>query len=151
MVRQVDAQRRMPPAALAAAVALGLGIAGCGGGDDDFANDPRPAASITLSAAISPGRVTVSPARFGAGPVELIASNQTSISQRLTLRSSRVGRPGQALRQTTGPINPGDTASLKADLAAGDYLVTARSATIDPARIIVGPRRPGSRDELLQP
>jgi len=150
MVRQVEAQRRMPAAAVAAAVALGLGLAGCGGGDD-FANDPRPPPSITLSAAISPARVTVSPARFGAGPVELIASNQTATSQRLTLRSSPIGRPGAVLRQTTGPINPGDTASLKADLPAGDYLVTTRSARIDPARIVVGPRRPGGRTALLQP
>jgi hypothetical protein len=141
----------MPPAAVAVAVALGLGIAGCGNGDDDFANAPRPPASITLSAAISPGRVTVSPARFGAGPVKLIASNQTSTSQRLTLRSSPIGRPGEVLRQTTGPINPGDTASLQADLRAGNYLVTARTATIDPARITVGPRRPSRTDELLQP
>jgi hypothetical protein len=136
----------MPRAAVAVAVALGLGLAGCGGGDD-FANSPRPPAPITLSAAISQARVTVSPARFGAGPVELIASNQTTTSQRLTLRSS----PGQGLEQTTGPINPGDTASLKADLSAGSYLVTARSAAIDPARIVVGPRRSSDTDGLLQP
>jgi hypothetical protein len=150
MVRQVDAQRRMPRAAIAVAVALGLGIAGCGGGDD-FANSPRPPAPITLSAAISPARVTVSPSRFGAGSIELIASNQTPTSQRITLRSSPIGRPGQQLEQSTGPINPGDTASLKADLSPGSYLVTARSAAIDPARIVVGPRRSSATDGLLQP
>jgi hypothetical protein len=136
----------MPRAAVAVAVALGLVLAGCGGGDN-FANDPRPAAPITISAAISAGRVTVSPSRFGAGAIELIASNQTPTSQRITLRS----RAGGQLEQSTGPINPGDTASLKADLTQGSYLVTTRSSAIDPARIVVGKPRPSSSDGLLQP
>jgi hypothetical protein len=140
----------MPPAALAAIVALSLGVAGCGGGDD-FANSPRPAAPITLSAAISTARVTVSPSRFGAGAIELIASNQTPTSQRLTLRSTGSTSSTDALEQTTGPINPGDTASLKADLVRGSYLVTARSAAIGPATIVVGPPRPSGADSLLQP
>jgi hypothetical protein len=150
MLRLVDARRKLPAAALAAVVALGLAAAGCGG-DDDFANDPRPAAPITVSAAILPARVTVSPARFGAGAIELIASNQTQTSQRVTLRST--GRTSQAdeLVQSTGPINPGDTASLKADLVTGSYVLTARSAAIDPARIVVGTARAGGADSLLQP
>jgi len=145
MVRQVDAQRRMPPAALAAIVAVGL-VAGCGGGDE-FANDARRPAPISVGAVISSARVTVSPAHFGAGTIELIASNQTTTSQRVTLRSSGAAN----LEQTTGPINPGDTASLTADLAEGSYLVTARSAAIDPARIVVGAERESATDTLLQP
>ena len=96
--------------------------------------------------------MTVSPARFGAGSIELIASNQTATSQRLTLRSSSSSsRGGDRLDQSTGPINPGDTASLKADLTTGSYLVTARSRGIDPARIVVGPPRSSATDGLLQP
>jgi polygalacturonase len=150
MVRLVDAQRRMPRAAVAAFVALGFGVAGCGG-DGEFANSPRPAAAITVSAAILPARVTVSPSHFGAGTIELIASNQTATSQRVTLRSRRRPSGGATLEQSTGPINPGDTASLKADLTAGDYLVTARSDTIAPARIVVGAPRRDTGDGLLQP
>ncbi len=151
MVRQVDAQRRMPRAALAALALLGVAIGGCGGGDD-FANDARPAAPITVSAAISQGRVTVSPSRLAAGTIELIASNQTRTSQRVTLRSSGSGGGTEALEQTTGPINPGDTASLRADLRRGSYLVTARSSAIDPARLVVGAARSGAgADGLLQP
>jgi hypothetical protein len=139
----------MPGTALAA-IALSLGFAGCGG-DDHFADKPRPAAPITVSAAISPARVTVSPSRLGAGAIELIASNQTATSQRVTLRSSASTSPDEPLVQSTGPINPGDTASLKADLVKGTYRVTARSAAIDPATIVVGaPRRSGA-DALLQP
>jgi hypothetical protein len=140
----------MPRAAAAAFVALGLGVAACGG-DGEFANGPRPPAAIIVSAAILPGRVTVSPSRFGAGTIELIASNQTATSQRVTLRSR--GRPsgGEELEQSTGPINPGDTASLKADLTAGRYLVTARSEAIAPATIVVGVPRQDAQDGLLQP
>jgi hypothetical protein len=152
MVRLVDVQRRTPRAATAAFVALGLGFGATGCGDDGgFANDPRPAAAITVSAALLPARVTVSPTHVGAGTVELIASNQTSTSQRVTLRSQ--GRPdgGAPLEQSTGPINPGDTASLKADLSPGRYLVTARSRAIAPATIVVGPPRKDAGDGLLQP
>jgi hypothetical protein len=150
MVRQVDAQRRMPWAAVAVFAALGLGAAGCGS-DDEFANSPRPPAAITVSAVISPGRVTVSPSHIGAGTIELIASNQTTTSQRVTLRSR--GRPsgGEQLEQSTGPINPGDTASLKADLSPGRYLVTADSEAIAPATIVVGAARENAEDGLLQP
>jgi hypothetical protein len=152
MVRLVDVQRRMPRTARAAFVALGIGagLAGCGG-DGKFANDPRPAAAITVSAAILPARVTVSPSHVGAGTVELIASNQTSTSQRLTLRSR--GRPsrGTPLEQSTGPINPGDTASLKADLRPGRYLVTVGSDAVASATIVVGPPRENAGDGLLQP
>ena len=147
MVRQVDAQRRMPRAARAALIALALGVAGCGGGDD-FANDPPAAPPKTVGAVISPLRVTVSPARLGAGTIELIASNQTTTSQRVTLRSQGAAAK---LEQSTGPINPGDTASLTATLTAGRYLVTARSPAIDPAPIVVGAAAGGSADGLLQP
>ena len=145
MVIAVDVQRRTPAAALAV-VALALAVSGCG--DDDFANEPRPPGAITVSAAISAGRVSLSPSRLGAGTIELIASNQTTRSQRLTLRS-RGRSQEQQLEQTTGPINPGDTASLRADLAAGSYLVSARSGAIDPATLVVGARR--DRAGLLQP
>jgi hypothetical protein len=152
MVRLVDVQRRMPWAARAALVTLGVGVAFTGCGDDGgFANDPRPAAAVTVSAAILPARVTVSPSHIGAGTVELIASNQTSTSQRVTLRS-RVRAGGRApLEQSTGPINPGDTASLKADLSAGRYLVTVRSEEIVAATIVVGPARRNAGDDLLAP
>lgn len=143
--------RRMPRATGGVALVVALGLGGCGG-DEDFANEERVPAPIVLSAAITPSNVTVSPSRLGAGTIELIASNLTSRSQRLTVSSEALGSAGATpLRQRTGPINPGDTASLTADLRQGTYRVTTGAAAISPATIRVGPPRPSAKDTLLQP
>ena len=142
--------RRMPSAAAGAVVALALAASGCGG-DDEFANDPRAPSPITLSASITRVNVTVSPSRLGAGAIELIASNLTGRSQQLTLSSRSLSGGGDPLEQRTGPINPGDTASLTADLAQGVYRVSTGSGAITPATIRVGPPRPSAQDELVQP
>jgi hypothetical protein len=143
--------RRTPRTVAGVTIALALGLAGCGGGDDDFANDARRPAPITLSASITPSSVTVSPSRLGAGTIELIASNLTSTSQQLTLSSQTLTAGADPLEQRTGPINPGDTASLTADLVQGTYRVTTRSGAITAATIRVGPARPSAKDQLLQP
>jgi hypothetical protein len=95
--------------------------------------------------------VTVSPSRLGAGSIELIASNLTGESQQLTLSSRSLTGGGEPLEQRTGPINPGDTASLTADLAQGIYRVSTGSGAITPATIRVGPPRRSAQDELVQP
>jgi len=104
-----------------------------------------------IGAAVAQSRVSVSPARLGAGPIDLIASNQTTTSQEITLRSEAGPAAAKRLQQSTGPINPGDTASLKADLLPGSYSVSVSSPRIAPARITVGPPRPSSQDRPLQP
>jgi hypothetical protein len=147
MVSVVGA-RGLPRAAVA--LVLVLGVSGCGGGED-YTGDRPPAAAITVSAVISPTRVSLSPSRFGAGTIELLASNQTSTSQRLELRSVRLTAGGRPLVQRTGPMNPGGTASLKADVDAGAYVVSARSPPIEPARIAVGAPRASATHRLLQP
>ena len=103
----------------------------------------------SVAATIAPSRVSVSPSRFGAGPIELLASNQTTSSQRLTLRSAAAD--SEPLQQSTGPINPGDTASLSADLAPGSYSVSVGSGAIAPARIEAGAPRPSGQDRPMQP
>ncbi len=149
-MRPVHATRTTAWAACLGALALAFGAAGCGG-DDDFVNAPRPPAEITLSATIAPTGITVSPARVGAGPIELLVSNQTRTSQRLTLQTETLADGGRELRQSTGPINPGDTASLKATLHSGTYSVLVDGDAIDPARIDVGAARASAQDRLLQP
>ena len=149
-MRSLHALRRTPWTAAWVSVAVACGAGGCGA-DDDFANEERSPTPLTLSASITRTDVTVSPSRLGAGTIELIASNLTPTSQRLTLRSRVLAPGGAPLEQRTGPINPGDTASLTADLAQGTYRVTTGSRAIAPATIRVGPRRRSAQDQLLQP
>ena len=126
-------------------------LIGACGGDDEFANRERAPAPIILSASITPRDITVSPSRIGAGTVELIASNLTSTSQQITLRSEMLSAGTAPLQQRTGPINPGDTASLTADLVQGTYRLTTRAGREPSATLRVGPTRSGSSAGLLQP
>lgn len=129
---------------LAAAAAL---VAGCGDGGD-YKNEPRPPAPIVLTASISKDRVSVSPDAFGAGPVTLIVTNQTKASQQLSLEiaNGEAGFKGQ-----TGPINPRDTAQLKADLKPGGYSVHVDGGSIRAAHLKVGKERASAQNDLLQP
>jgi hypothetical protein len=128
-----------------------LVVAGCGGADDDYANKPRPPAPIVISASIGSDRVSVSPRTFGAGPITLIVTNQTERAQDLTLETDEIGGDAPGLAQTSGPINPGDTASLKADLRRGTYKIAVDGNGIAATRLNVESERPSSQDELLQP
>jgi hypothetical protein len=145
MLRAAGAKQRRAVVALALVAAFG----GCGG--DEFANDPRAAPAVTVGAVVTVKGVTVSPARVGAGAVELLASNQTSRSQRVLLRSVRLAHGGTRLSQSTGPINPGGAASLQADLAEGTYVVSVRSSAIEPTTLVVGAPRASGSDKVLQP
>ena len=124
-------------------------LTGCGGGDDDYANNPRPPAPINVTAAITDRGITVSPTKFGAGPVVFIIANQTDDPQKVTLESDTSGGPG--IKQTTSPINPDGTATLKVDMKTGDYEVRADGGDIEAAALTVGAARESAQDELLQP
>ena len=141
------ARRRAPRAVVGAALAAAI-LAGCGG--DEFANDERPAEPISVGAVITPRGITASPSRFGAGTIELKASNQTEKSQRVRLRSDRLSSGGSPLEQTTGPISPGGVATLKADVDPGTYVLSA-SPRGGATRIIVGAARESAQDRVLQP
>ncbi|MDP2712352.1 MAG: hypothetical protein Q8O56_14130 [Solirubrobacteraceae bacterium] len=137
----------MPRAAVALVVALMIAIGGCG---DEFDGRERPA-PITLQASVTPRAVTVAPASIGAGPIELVVRNLTPASLQVTLRSEALSAGTAPLQQSTGPINPGDTGALSAELVQGTYRITTSPATTTPARIRVGPQRSSAPDQLLQP
>jgi len=139
--------RRTATAALAATAAL----TGCGGSGSDFENNPRPPAPIVLTASIDDQQVSVSPRRFGAGPISLIVTNLTSTAQRVTLESNDRRGQGPGLRQESAPISPRDTATLTADVDPGRYLVHVRGDAIDAARLRVGAQRASAQNDLLQP
>lgn len=132
---------------LAAALAAPF-AAGCGE-EESYSNEPRPPSPIVLTAAINKDEVSVSPRTFGAGPVSLVITNQTSAAQEITFETAG---SAAGFTQQTGPINPGDTATLKAEIARpGKVTVKVQGDGIDPAELDVGPRRASAQDELLQP
>ena len=149
-MRRVHRHRRVTTPAIALAMSA---LVGCGasGDDDDYANEPRPASPIVISASISPDGVSVSPKTFGAGPITLIVTNQTQRSQELTLETDEIAGSAPGIEQNSGPINPGDTAQLQADLREGTYRVGVEGSGIGAASLEVGEPRPSSQDELLQP
>jgi hypothetical protein len=133
---------------LLAAASLACGVAGCGG--SDYQNKPRPPSPINVTAAISNKRVSLSPATFGAGPIVLIVSNQSSAPQTLTFETQELGGSKPGLRKKTSAIEPRGTATLQVDVRKGTYAASASSA-IAPATVEVGPERKSAQDELLQP
>lgn len=123
---------------------------GCGE-DDDYENEPRPPAPIVVSAAITQDGVSVSPRTFGAGPITLIVTNQTESAQEITLETDEIAGGAPGIEQETGPISPGDTASLKADLRQGTYRVGVDGRGISAAALDVGEPRESAQNQLLQP
>lgn len=132
-------------AVLGGAVLLG---AGCGD-NGSYANNPRPASPLTVSASVTPKRVTVSPDRIGAGPIVLLVANLTSTSQTVSITplSTAGGGPPEA---STGPINPQGTAELQYDAARGGYRIGVGHGPA-PAVLRVGAQRPSGQDQLLLP
>jgi hypothetical protein len=138
--RRIRARRAMPALALCVGA---LVIASCGGSDNRTAN--RPPVPINVSVQLGTRKVTVSPAKFGAGPITILVANQSGASQTLTIDGPRV-------RQSVGPINPEDTATLKVTVGPGDYtLSTDESAGLRPTQLHVGPERQSGQNTLLLP
>lgn len=125
-------------------------IAGCGS-DDDYANEPRPPAPINIAAAITDDKISVSPQSFGAGPIVLIVSNQSDAPQKVTFETENTPGTGPGIRQTTSPINPRGTATLKVDVTEGTYELSVDSSGIKSATVDVGAKRESAQNELLQP
>jgi hypothetical protein len=125
-------------------------MSGCGA-ESDYANDPRPPTPINVTAAITRDRVTVSPARFGAGPVVIIIANETNRAHRITIETDELGASTPGVKQSTAPINPQGTATLKLDLKRGRYTVSADGSGIERMPVRVGRERKSSSGDLLTP
>jgi hypothetical protein len=143
--RDITGGRRAGIAALTVAV---LALAGCGGDGETRDNTPRPPAQILITAAITQDGISVSPTRFGAGPVALVVTNLTQTAQQVTFESD--GRQA-GFTQETGPISPSDTGRLQADVPPGDAVIRVAADGIEPAQITVGPERPSAQNELQLP
>ena len=134
-------------ASLAVAIAALSAAAGCG--DEDFANNPRPPVPVGLTGVIQDDKVTVSPAKVGAGQVTITISNQTPGPKSITLE-------GGGTTETVGPVGPLDTAEITRTLQPGSYEVRAGSEravrkAIAPATLDIGKERQNSSGDLLLP
>jgi hypothetical protein len=140
--------------------ASAIAAAGCGGGSK-FANRPRPPSPINLTVYINNARVSVSPSSVGAGPIVFIVTNQASHAESLEIQPANAASGSQPTADT-GPINPQATATVKVDLAQGDYTMmtvsgsssqsaTATEPMIQPAQLRIGPPRPSAKNATLQP
>jgi hypothetical protein len=127
-----------------AVLAGGLLITGCGNREKDYANDPRPPSPLNVAAYISSDRVSVSPSTFGAGPIVVIVTNQSGVSQEVTLT-------GDEVTQSTGPINPGDTGQMKVFAREGTYTLLVSAGGVRSATVNVGPERESAQNQVLQP
>jgi hypothetical protein len=122
-------------------------IAGCGG--EDFKNEARAPVRLALTGVIQNDKVTVSPAKLGAGPVEITISNQTDSVRTITLE-------GESIKERQGPVQPGATATIQKTLDPGSYEVRAGSEQavrkeIQPAVLTIGKERKNSNNDLLLP
>ena len=128
--------------------AVALLASGCGE-EKSYSNNPRPASPIVVTAAITKNEVAVSPKSFGAGPISLVITNQTSAAQQITFETAGTDA---GFTQQTGPINPGGTATLKANVEEpGKIIVKVQGDGIAPAQLQVTEKRKSAQDELLQP
>ena len=114
-------------------------LAACG--EEDFPNDPRPPAPISLTARIGDGGVSVGPQEVGAGLANITVSNQTADPATLVLEGPT--------DESSDEIVAGGTGTLKVALEEGDYQVSNNGSGA--AQLTVGPERESSQNELLLP
>jgi hypothetical protein len=143
------------------AIVVGILLAGCGA--EEHANDPRPASATQITMGISRTKVSLSPIRVGiVSPKRRQDALQEGVKQNtpllvwitvanLTNFDSHIEISGPK-DQTSPLVVANGTASFKAYLPTGDYLVSA--ADIPGAiagRLNVGPDRTSSANQLQLP
>ncbi|HEX7293982.1 MAG TPA: hypothetical protein VF259_05515 [Solirubrobacterales bacterium] len=160
-------RRRGSVATLACALgALALILAGCGA--EERVNDPRPQPPTRVSVSVTEDAVTVQPERIAIGPeptqqipqnegieqpavrsnapldVVLVAANLTDTDSKLVLRGPK--------DVSSGELVANGNASQLTDLPTGTYeIVAAGLPDAKPARLVVGPFRTSSENDILLP
>ena len=127
--------------------ALGATLLAVGCGSESYANRDRPAAPVTVTAAVENSRVRLSPTSVGSGPVTFLVANLTDSEQRLTFETA--GR-GPGIRSSAS-VSAKGTTQLQVTPKRGTYQLSVRSGRIEPATLHVGAPRPSAQSELLQP
>lgn len=152
------------------ACALGaVALLGAGCGASEHVNDPRPQAPTRVSVAIGEGAITVQPPRIAIGPeptqqipqnvhtsqppvrseaplnVVFVAANLTDTDSHLEVRGS-----GKDL--SSQPLYANANVTLQAILPTGVYRISAADIPgAKPAKLVVGPYRTSSENDVLLP
>ena len=160
------------PRVSVAAVSLVLGasaLLGAGCGTETHANDARPQPPTRVSVTVSDGEVRVQPPRIAVGPeptqqipqnahtsqppvrsggpldVVFVAANLTTVDSHLRVRGG-----GKDL--TSKPLYANNNINMQAILPTGVYRVSAADIpSAKPARLVVGPFRTSSQNDVLLP
>jgi hypothetical protein len=142
-------------------------MAGCGA--QSHPNDPRPQVALRVSVTITPRAITVQPAAIGVGPARtqqipqnenhaqpairndekpltasIVIANQTRFDSQLEIRGPRDA--------SSVPIPAGSPATLQIDLPTGTYAIGAANVpSARPGKLVVGPYRASSKNDVLLP
>ena len=150
-LRAVPAIRRR--AAVVLAAALSCGLAGCGGSGDDYANKPRPASPINVTAAIIDQeglRLAEDVRRRPDRDHHLQPDRQRR--RPLTLETQELGGSKPGIKQSdSNPIGPRDTGTLKVDVREGTYELSARDGRQARDASRSAPTASPPRTSLLEP
>lgn len=159
------------PRATVAALACSLGavaLLGTGCGASEHSNEPRPQPPTRISVAIGEDAVTVQPPRIAVGPeptqqipqnqhaaqprvrshaplnVVFVAANLTDVDSRLEVHGSK--------SFSSEPLYANSGVTMQAILPTGVYRVSAAGVPgAKSAKLVVGPYRTSSQNDLLLP
>ena len=132
----------VPSTTILAALIAAVAFAGCAD-NSKYANVPRPAQTLTISAIIAHGKVDISPTTFGAGLTRVVATNQSGGDISFKIEGDRFEHAEE--------IVSGATSNFSVELAPGTYTFGTDDAGIEPSTVEVGPGRPSSKDKVLLP
>jgi hypothetical protein len=165
--RRAGDSGRLKALVFAAALALAAVFAiGCGA--ESHPNEPRPQSPTRVSVTISENGVIVQPTTIAVGPektqqipqnqdhaqpvrktkeplaVVFVAANQTEAETHL-----EVDGPTKV---KSGPLHPNSPGTTQANLPTGTYTITAAGVPgAKPAKLVVGPVRTSSQNDVLLP
>jgi len=144
--------------AVLGAAALAVSACGSSSGGGSFADKPSPPTPVNLTVYVNDSKVSISPARVGAGPVIFIVTNQGTKAHSLSILAAGGSNP----IATTAPINPQGTTQITVDVKPGTYSVAtgashgtdaqlASAPPVQPASLHIGARRRSTTGSLITP
>lgn len=152
---------------LAGACAAALALTALGCGATERPNDPRPSPPTRVSVAIQKDAVVVAPTRIGEGPEknQLTQQNRKQpqppietdeplnvvfVSANLTPTDSHLKIVGPKTTESGLLVANGNN-TFQAGLPTGTYTISAAGIPAKPAKLVVGPYRASSQNDVLLP